>query len=487
MREGHVSIWHPWLDKPGQRHTPVLWNRENYSGNIERTIEHVATFQEYVFCNDILDPLEIPTELIQATAPRNRYLSRTGKVVALRVASKRKSGFFIPASVWCHKKEPDGELIRRVNRIFEIFGYEAISPSSLSEKILRSTLPEKTCISRPSHMLRSVFMEHGRSGRIDQVKEPRYFERLRQLDENKSYLFHSEIVPSPFRAPVYVFYGERGYQDGRYNSYVTAYIHCKLSAHVSGISPIQVKGQDGTWYSPEENETIDTWLWREELDDCLEAGYTLEHVEEFYGWKSFSTFMQQWANILYEKYEQEEDEKVQDIIKQMMVGLPGRFLKSPESYLLVHRDEYQRGDIPILANWKEGGEITTPWFLRAEFDLQSVQLTPVGDYIKMKARQELYHKMKEEEKHGHEVINSYIDCYTVNEHYDIHASRIHNQRNKNAYRNIGKKPGQWKEKVYKALWVIDNQIIPENIQQMRAPGFTGEERVKLHETWHKPP
>lgn len=474
MREGHVSIWHPWQDKPGQRHTPVLWNHEDYPSSIERIIEHVATSQEYVFCNDILDPLEIPTELIQATAPRNRYLSRTGKVVALRVANKRKSGFFIPAIVWCHRSEPDGELLSRVNHVFQTFGYESISPSSLSEKVLRSTLPEKLCISRPSHMVRQTFLENGRAGRIDTVKEPRYFERLKQLDENKSYLYHSDIVPSPFHAPVYLFYGERGYQDTRYSDYATAYVHCKLIAHIHGISPIQVKGDDGTWYSPSAGEEIDTWLWLEELNDCLEAGWTLNHVEEAYCWKSFSTFMQQWADILYEKYEQEKDEKVQDIIKQMMVGLPGRFLKSPETYLLVHKNEYQKGDIPIPANWKDGGKIITPWFLRAEFDLQSTQLTPIGDYIKMRARQELYHKMKEEERNGHEVINSYIDCYTVSE---CHT--------KNNYRNIGKKPGQWKQKVYKALWVIENQIIPADIKQMRAPGFTGEERIKLHEQWHK--
>ena len=473
MQEGHVSLWHPWQDKPGQRHTPVLWNIERFGSSLDDVVWSVAQNQYYVFCNDILDEKEIPDSIALLRHKKTEaYISRTGKVVALRVKGKRKSGFFIPASVWGCNVPPNEGLIKNVNRIFTLFGFEAITPASLSEKVLRSTLPERVFISRPNHMLRNVILRYGKGGRIDGKQQPTYYHKLREYDENKSYLYHSQEVPSPFKAPHGLFYGENGYQDTRWLSYPTGFYHIILTCHWNRISPIQLPG-DGGMHAPSDGETIDTWLWKEEIQDCIEAGYTLERVYEGYAWEELSTFMQPWSDILWDKYSSEDEQPIKDIIKTMMVGLPGRFLKSPEVFTLVHESEYKKGDEPVIAKWEPGGNVSTPWFIRAEMDMQSAQLTPIGDYIRMKCRQEIYHRMKAETERGNEVVSCYIDCYTVSE--PTKTPEI-----------LGKERGQWKEKSYSEVWAIENQIIPKNIHKMRAPGFTGIERRMLHEKYHPP-
>jgi hypothetical protein len=222
-----------------------------------------------------------------------------------------------------------------------------------------------------------------------------------------------------------------------------------------------------TMRQPYEGEEIDTWMWVEELDDCLHKGYTLDAVFEGYCFPELSDFMEPWSDLLWDYYQQADDTLVKDIYKQMMVGLPGRFLKSPESFRLIHASEHQRGDIPILAtHWKEHDMVARPWFLRPEFDVQSAQLTPIGSYIVMKCRQELYHVMQAEEQAGNTVVSSYIDCYTTTEE---------------TMQPLGIERGEWKLKEsYSNVWAEDNRIIPEDIERMRSPGTSGKERLILY-------
>jgi len=194
-------------------------------------------------------------------------------------------------------------------------------------------------------------------------------------------------------------------------------------------------------------------------------------VYEGYGWYEMSTFLQEWSDILWEKYTEVRDEPIAEIIKTMMVGLPGRFLKSPESYTLIHERDVQKDDMPIILKyWQEGKQITTPWFIRAEYNLQSAQLTPIGSYIVMACRQALYKAQLEEHRKGNQLIRSYIDCYSV----VLPTTQPD---------SIGIERGQWKEKIVENVYVEENRMIPANITEMKAPGVTGKERQKLHETY----
>ncbi len=470
-RTGHVSLWHPWNDRPGRYHPLRLYNELGSFESVESLIETVATNQYYTFVSDVMDSEEISfSEELLTHEKCKPFISKTGSVIALKLRHGKKSGYLLPGSIWGEKHTPGEKLLKNVHTLFTLFGYEALTPASLSEKVLRATLPEYAGISRPSDMLRRALLAHSYGGRIDRKELREFYPVVYEYDMNKAYLHMSRLVPSPFSAPIGFYHGNNTRDRNRWRDFAASFLHVVLVVHGNGIHPIQVKDDLGDMQTPEEGEVIDRWLWSRELEDCLEKGYTLLHIYEGYGWYEMSTFMQEWSDILWEKYTEYKDSPIAEIIKTMMVGLPGRFLKSPESYILIHERDVQKNDMPIILKyWQEGKEITTPWFIRAEYDLQSAQLTPIGSYTVMACRQALYRAQLEEVRKGNKLIRSYIDCYSV-----VAPTK--------QPENIGVERGDWKEKVYENIYVEENRMIPADFTQMKAPGYTGKERRKLYET-----
>lgn len=453
-----MSLWHPWVDKPGQRHNLDLWS--NYSfPNVETVIEAIGGGQKYMFCNDILSSSEVDPEIImhvQRKNPGDIFISRTGQMTALKLRHGKHCGFLIPGIVWGCPVSPGNALLESIQDIFDIFGYEAITPASLSEKILRSTLPPKMYISRPSAPLRDVLISNGKGARIDKAKQA-YFDRAYEYDLNKAYLHFSNRVPSPFSVPVHFTYSDS------WMDYDTGFIQVTMTAHNNGfIQPIQIWDDFGDSHEPKEGETFTAWLWKEEIFDCLQAGYSIEQVHRGYRWKEMSGFMRHWADILWEAYEKYKLPE----IKKMMVGLPGRFLKRPETYTLIHRSEAKRGDIPVIANWQHGETPLTQWMIRAEYDLNSAQLTPIGSYIIMKCRQEIYKRQLIEQQNGNTLLGSYVDMFRV--------------KHKTTQDILGSDRGRYKETVWNDVFVSGNRILG-NIngkKELKAPGMSGVFRLQ---------
>ena len=463
---GSVSKWHAWTDKPGMLHMPAYWENGNIFLANRQPLSHVDCFDElltsiagqqlYCFCDDMLQEQEFPfANQMLGSSQSFPYLSRQGKISALRLSQKRKSGFLIPASSWKYPGKPDARLLRNVTRIFTEFGYEATTPSALSEKIVRSTLSTPLNISRPSVMLRRDILNNHRGGRIDLAKEERYYEQVFQYDENKSYLHHARRVVSPFISPEIRTLPEWN----ECSAYATGYWHAYLQPVFCDIPPIQISGETS-------RSSIEGWFWTEELQDCLDAGYSLLLIREGYGFTETSDFLDPWASRLFETYErlkaEEVDEHILDIVKAMMVGFPGRCLKAPEDYHLVPIEETQEGDIPLCFHWRNPEDRKfTDFVIRPEYNKESAALSQVGSYIVMQCRRTLYHKMLAESQAGNVVISSYIDCFSV-------------ELQTIAPEELGTQPGEWKEKKLVAVWAEQNRFVgkkPDGTPVMRAPGF----------------
>lgn len=439
MRDGHVSLWHPWQDKPGRSHKLALLQDMTFN-NIDSLVETIGGNQYYALVENILDGLEINPLLLRDKRTET-YLTRSGHAIALRVRSKRKSGFILPSQTW-GDIYPKNETLDRMAYIFDRFGYEAITPASLSEKVLRSTMQEKLIISRPNAILRSTLLKYGKGARISSKKTHKALPVAYENDSNKEYLFEStQGVPSPFISPIR-FYGDKsGWYSGK-----TSWCHVNMTCHRSKeTQPIQIH-DNGEMRECRDGEEIDTWLWREEIEDCLSVGYSLNNVLEGWFWDEISFFMSGWADILYSKYSQETDESIKDIEKIMMVGLPGRFLKAPEKITLIHKSEARGTDLPLLAHdWKKNGSPMSEWCMRVEEDMDSSQLTPIGSYIIMKCRQKIFHDIHREEQAGNTVARIYVDSFTTTQKPTTIA--------------IGKERGQYKVKVYTEVYIRNNQFI----------------------------
>lgn len=479
MTTGHVSLWHPWNDRTGRNHTVGLWQDQQIVTStkvfkpqgIEDFIEIVGRNRLYVLCRDVLDSQDIPeNEGLLRHKKTEPYASRTGNVVALRMKSKY-NGYFIPSRVWASrdvKPEPTKELGGILDDIYRVTGFEAITPASLSEKILRSTLPEKLAISRPSDMLRRFLLENSIGGRIDQAEGIEFYPNLWQYDLSKAYLSFAQRVPTPFEAPMRLYYGDKPV-DFSFFDYPLCFVECTFSVHdtESGIHPVQIN-ENGVMRKPRENDIFTRGMFTFEIDDCLNAGYTLESVSHGYAWNDYSSFLSQWSDILINLLDRYKGENFAYLFKQMMVALPGRFLRSPETFRLMHEEDHemQAGDIGICYSQMRSERVQSPWFLRPEYELQSAQLTTIGMYIIARCRQALYHDQLEEWEHGNTLIASYID------------SNTYRNRSTRGDDVLGFKPGQWKEKEIGAAIVSGNMIIPENIEDMRAPSYSGENARK---------
>lgn len=200
--------------------------------------------------------------------------------------------------------------------------------------------------------------------------------------------------------------------------------------------------------------------------------------------------MEQWSDILWEAWWKcrNRSEHEQQIIKSMMVGVPGRFLRQPEEYLLIHKDQAQAGDIPIRFSHIEPDQpIFTDYVVHPVYDKEATALSPVGSYIVAEMRRELYHKMKEEEEHGHHVIRAYIDCYSI----EPGSAPLGDS---DSFRVLGSALGQYKEKRYTNVYAEENRFIgvkldadgvPEPFPEMRAPGFSKEQRIELWKIYRK--
>lgn len=477
MSRPHVALWHPWLDKSGMSHSLAYWKDNSildnqgivhYFQDVDTLVDIIASKKLYVMINDILRPSEFSfADELLSHKKTHPFLSKTGKILALQ-CRKRTSGFFIPCRGWYKSALPDVELLDKMTRLFGVFNLQAITLASLSEKVLRSTLPEKVFIYRPTTDFRKVLLENNGGARIEESTES-FTEDAFEYDLNKAYLHFSRLVPSPFLRP---FFHIRPSLNEIFD-YATGFWEVSMVAHGGGKHPISLKNPK---HVPQEGEQFRTWLWNNTIMACLEKGYTLECIHRGYGIPELSDFMAPWADILWEKYQSADDDLL-DMIKGMMVGLPGRFLKTPDTYTLIHKKYVQDGDKPIMLNWIRGDEkMLSDWYVRREFNRESTSLTPIGASIINDCRLALYQQEVAEEEKGNVVYRAYVDCYVVG--HPTVTPQI-----------LGNDPGLWKEKTYKNAYFEANRMVAEGygIEEaiIKAPGLTTPQRIKLLQKYRR--
>ncbi len=477
---GHVNLWHAWQDSKGLKHSPCFYKNGIVSTQLNKPLFYISSLgdalrtiglnQLFVLCNDILDIREFPyaNELIghkQATP----YLSRTGGIPAMAIKHKCKCGYLVPAKTWLWEDDVDSILIENMVRLFSLCGRTSSTLASLSEKLLRATLPQKLFISRPSIALRRDILNNNSGGRIDKAI-PRWYRKAYVYDENKSYLDKSQWVPSPFIAPVL----RTNPTIDQALEYPTGWWKCTLVACFTEIPPIQIDGE-----SPVPGLVFTKWLWTGELLDCLEAGYQFIEIKSGYGFREMSSFLVPWADFLWELFEHSKDEHphIQKMIKGMMVGLFGRMLRQPETLKLIPYKEAKAGiDISLMLNWKSGEDkMFSDWAIHPELDNMSTALCQVGSYVVAEGRRKNYHMMLRERQLGNTIISGYIDSFYT-EHPLIQKNMLGIER------------GFYKEECLEEAYVDATRMIAKVLDKeehfIRAPGYEKGSQLRL-ELWKK--
>jgi hypothetical protein len=473
--DGHSRRWHAWRDKPGMPLAPMMWHDGTistvygsslaYCSTLPELLDNVAGRKLFVLCRDILNEKDIPFSNDLLGSPlAHPYLSRSGGVTALRISQKKQSGFLVPGSTWGISGEMTEEGLKTIIEVFRLFDMQSTTPASLSEKVLRSLLPDKISISRPSLALRKDILENNVGGRIDKAKVGQFYASIYEYDQIWAYPDKACLVPDPSLAPVMCYLPSLNIALSFPTGYWLVHIRCVATV----IAPIQINGRN-----PLEGEEIERWLWNEELRSCMECGYQVKKIQRGYGFRAMSNFMEEWAYLLREKWEEAENEDIRRIIKSMAVGLLGRFLRQPICHTLIPLAEARPrtpgmddGDIPLRMHlgpdYKDGDRIMSDYAMRPEYDRESTALCQIGAYVVMKQRMELYEMMRKEHENGRHVIRSYIDCYSLDG-----PTTLNNI--------LGNQMGQWKEKRYGPSWTSLNGFVGVNQEtgeiDARLPGY----------------
>lgn len=477
-----VALWHPWMDIPGVSSPLAFWQGGSiFSPSGEKLftpslatelLEYVSHARLFLFVNDLLNSSEFSSfSLNEVLGCSMSFMSGADHILGLS-RSARSPGRIIQAGTWKWDGAIDSQAFyERLDYLFHLFNFQAMTPASLSEKVLRRTLPQNLCISRPGNSLRSAILNNHVGGRIDESLSSTLWRFVYQYDRNKAHLAESQLTPSPFHAPRSVSFPVLE----QIMDFATGWWQCELVAVEKEISPIQIDGK-----KPGHGEVFTRWLWSEELRDCLEAGYQLIEIKGGYGWKEMSDWLCGWIQILWDAFGKESDPYICSLIKSMMVSLPGRFLRKPEYLTLILLSQAVTGD--KLLCFKHMGNIDvfiSDYAVHAEFDKESTALSPVGSYIVMKQRQELYHRMKAEVENGNVIVRSYIDMYATARPTTLDI--------------LGSGLGQYKEKRYGYSLTESNRFVGLNeddgLLEMKAPGFLcdvgSQQRLEYYQRYYK--
>jgi hypothetical protein len=477
-----LSRWHPWPEKFGRRHLSTLWQdgsiwkQDQLSHfdpeNAEQVIHFAGRERLYVFCDDPMNWLEFSwsDDLLLGS---DVYVQKSGKVVALRVSSGRHSGFFIPARTWGFAQS-SFEMIETIDKIYHLFNLEGITPPSLSEKVVRSTLPEKIYIFRPAYHLRSVLLESG-GGIIYNQEEAGFYPDIWKYDLHKAFMSFAVLVPDIFFPPKYHICPSESWF---YDYETPGYWEVTMVAHGNGVHPILL-GQSGQRRMPKEGEMFRKWLWRDEILACEKKGYTLLYIYRGYRWSGTTDFLEPWTCLMWDKFQLAISKEEKRIIKSMIVGFFGRCLREPTNHFLVPRGQERKGDIPVSPtwiahrdNWQDikNKNLFTNWYLREEYFEESTSLTPIGSWVMMKCRLEMFYLAEREEKRGNAPIDIYIDSVS----FGKRVKEI----------SLGPNPGEYDEDHLTNVWSVKNALIPDDEMKMRAPGYK-EDSKERKELWRK--
>lgn len=337
-----------------------------------------------------------------------------------------KTGTLTATTSW-GVRSPGKTFLKALKLVQKEYGYGVYStPASLGNAGLQTHLQNKHIrISRPSVMLRRILLENTIGGRLDPPKRdqvPPNTKRVYEEDQNSSYPYAACETIDPTHTPVYFPHGSSRL-DHYYAYYARAFVRIPKGEDASkgfGVLPIRNELSSEVTFVTEE-ETYVGWWWKATLDRCKELGYEVD-VLEAYAWKKSSNFMSGWAREIFATItrlkclrdkEVGETKDIYDMAVDMMkivgVSTIGRHGMHPETRTLVHEDDYQKGDKPLVNPYAYSPNPFTEYYIRTTDNPDAEWLTHVYSFILDNARNSTWDRIQAHISTGTIVLASRVD------------------------------------------------------------------------------
>ena len=392
------GFWPAYRDRSPRVRTMALWNVRRGGGVLLETgelhypgsweeLKTLVLDQDLDLYLDDLGSMPWMEEAIQDPKAEVICRERDHSVAGIEVRGKRKRRWIGEQGVWGFINGDISHLLL-LRQLMEHMGEGTRqSPSSLGQAIMRRCWREQGLRPRrvPSRHIRGLLEKLGVGGRSDhKVRPEEVFEQVYEVDLKNAYLSRMHVLPDGMPDQLdpevdgLLEQTAKGTMFGPYASDIFTWVGRAVVHIPEGIElnfgPFPVRLENGDveypvspgWYGAEGEG--DLLLWKEEVQDCLEAGCEVWLRGPQWGWRNSTSGMALAAERMA-RLRDEAPEGLDGLVKLCIVASIGWFGQKPLHSVVVPAPaaaDDEGGDAePLLAS-AEAGAFAVPYHVRKE-------------------------------------------------------------------------------------------------------------------------
>lgn len=249
----------------------------------------------------------------------------------------------------------------------------------------------------PNMLAQKFIREYATGGRCDTLRTGYVGDTL-ELDGSSFWLAHCYPLPCGTAIP---------FTDGCVDGFYTFFARCTVTIKKElALGPFPMRRKDGKITYPTLPGTYETYLWREQCDDCIQAGCTVQ-VHNGYGWLDCTYAMEYYAQHVYGLRMQVYGTPVEDNLKQAIVAGFGYWAMGGDFYSLT--DTPSEGDrfFPSIDG-------PTDYYIHKEpYDYTVPNMPHWYYYLIMQANRTLYQFSLPYAKQGRLIATNYDAVYVL--------------------------------------------------------------------------
>lgn len=242
-------------------------------------------------------------------------------------------------------------------------------------------------------------------GRVDTPGLGNYYEYLAELDMSSAYLSQYMVHPSGTAIPLV---------NGFVHSLVTYIAHCTVTIHKElALGPFPRRLPDRRITYPTLPGKYRVVLWKEQIEDCIEAGCTVS-IQGGYGWSAYTADNNYWAWDIYQKRLDSPTEEVEAHVKAAIVAAIGRHGMGRLHRILVPHGKEAELDVPVC-NTVDGRGEPLDFYVHEIIDPYAANMVHWYSYTLMQCARRLYHLALPYAKQGRLVATNYDSILVIEE------------------------------------------------------------------------
>lgn len=416
-----------------------------YQNNL---LTYIQDFTEDWFLDYIKTYIRSPTCNVMA----NRY----GDVSSIKMRFGKTTRWLDLSSAWGEQASVD--FLERLEHLYQYLnvGYHH-SPGSLGTEVLRQSWRENKLDrhTSPSSACCQYIFDNQTGGRVDTPGLHRYYDFGLDYDQASAHLAENQIQPTKTAI--------------RYNRepserYFTWFGKCRIKINYElALGPFPVRTKGGRVVYPTLPGVYESYIWKEQYEKAIAAGCEVE-CHGGYGWLECTLDTQHWCQYMYEKKVTAPEEYLEDYMKNVIVSTIGRYGMKPEFRTIVHEDDAEPQDNPIIT--RDGS--FTEFCIHLEKNDTAVLMPHWLNYTTQCVALDTYEFALPYAERGELIATNYDSVLVLNT--NVKPNTV------SKYNAITCPPGTWRYQMLTGIYIPAPRAIVCN-EKTRLPGVSINSRV----------